>query len=37
MSLTIPKILLEHSHAHLPTVCGYFCAAVAELSSWDRD
>lgn len=30
-------MLLEHNHAHLHTVCSYFCATMAELSGWDGD
>ena len=36
ISVSIIKILLEHSHIHLLTYYGYFHTTVAELSNCDR-
>ena len=38
-TISFYKVLLEHSQTHLFTLCfhGYFCATMAELSSWDRN
>lgn len=34
MSVSIKKVLLEHSHAYLPTVYGYVCVTVVEVSTY---